>query len=81
MVSKPMANTLNTVQEILYKQFQKSPENPCVAQWLGLHSRICRLIFSLRRFNQVTVAYDASKDEKHEALKEKHEAVQKRLQA
>ncbi|KAL4065193.1 hypothetical protein V8B97DRAFT_1945931 [Scleroderma yunnanense] len=50
---------LQQYQEILYKQFQKSPENP---------------------FNQATVAYDASKDEKVQALKDKQEAVQKRLQ-
>ncbi|KIK19555.1 hypothetical protein PISMIDRAFT_107323, partial [Pisolithus microcarpus 441] len=51
---------LQQYQDILYKQFQKSPENP---------------------FNQVTVAYDASKEERVQALKEKQEAVQKRLRA
>ncbi|OBZ75544.1 hypothetical protein A0H81_04861 [Grifola frondosa] len=45
-------------QEILFKQFQKSPENP---------------------FNQVTVAYDASKDEKVDALSKKHAAITERL--
>lgn len=51
---------LQQYHDILYKQFQKSPENP---------------------FNQVTVAYDASKEERVQALKEKQEAVQKRLRA
>ncbi|KAI6123963.1 hypothetical protein EDD16DRAFT_589696 [Pisolithus croceorrhizus] len=51
---------LQQYQDTLYKQFQKSPENP---------------------FNQVTVTYDASKEERVQALKEKQEAVQKRLRA
>ncbi|KAG6375882.1 hypothetical protein JVT61DRAFT_2748 [Boletus reticuloceps] len=49
---------LQQYHDILYKQFQKSPDNP---------------------FNQVTVAYDASKEERTQALKEKHEAVQKKM--
>ncbi|KAH7911897.1 hypothetical protein BJ138DRAFT_1062193 [Hygrophoropsis aurantiaca] len=51
---------LQQYQDLLYKQFQKSPENP---------------------FNQVTISYDASKDEKVQALKEKQEAVAKRLRS
>ncbi|KAF9808547.1 hypothetical protein IEO21_07839 [Rhodonia placenta] len=47
-------------QELLYKQFQKSPENP---------------------FNQVTVSYDASKEEKVDALQKKNAAVAERLRA
>ncbi|KAF8839872.1 DUF1014-domain-containing protein [Paxillus ammoniavirescens] len=49
---------LQQYQDLLYKQFQKSPDNP---------------------FNQVTVDYDATKDERTQALKEKQETVQKRL--
>jgi len=49
---------LQQYQDLLYKQFQKSPENP---------------------FNQVTVAYDASKDEKVDALRKKKTAVEERL--
>lgn len=49
---------LQQYQEVLFKQFQKSPENP---------------------FNQTTVSYDASKDEKVEALKKKQEAIENRL--
>ncbi|KAI0034980.1 hypothetical protein K488DRAFT_44257, partial [Vararia minispora EC-137] len=49
---------LNQYKELLYKQFQKSPENP---------------------FNQVTVTYDATKEEKIEALQKQREAVQNRL--
>ncbi|KAI0948760.1 hypothetical protein AcV7_009415 [Taiwanofungus camphoratus] len=49
---------LQQYQEILFKQFQKSPENP---------------------FNQVTVAYDAKKDEKVGALKKKNAAIEERL--
>ncbi|KAF7794729.1 hypothetical protein EIP86_005867 [Pleurotus ostreatoroseus] len=45
-------------EELLFKQFQKSPENP---------------------FNQVTVSYDASKDEKVDALRKQHSAVENRL--
>ncbi|KAI5984190.1 DUF1014-domain-containing protein [Pisolithus marmoratus] len=51
---------LQQYHDMLYKQFQKSPENP---------------------FNQVTVAYDATKEERVQALKEKQDAVQKRLRA
>ncbi|KAI0078977.1 DUF1014-domain-containing protein [Panus rudis PR-1116 ss-1] len=49
---------LNQYQDLLYKQFQKSDENP---------------------FNQVTVSYDASKEEKVEALNRKKAAVEHRL--
>ncbi|KAF8553771.1 DUF1014-domain-containing protein [Imleria badia] len=49
---------LQQYHDILYKQFQKSPDNP---------------------FNQVTVAYDASKEDRTQALKDKQDAVQKRL--
>ncbi|KIJ31805.1 hypothetical protein M422DRAFT_266418 [Sphaerobolus stellatus SS14] len=49
---------LQQYKELLYKQFQKSPENP---------------------FNQVTVSYDASKEERVEALHKKKEDVEKRL--
>ncbi|KAF8968269.1 hypothetical protein BDZ97DRAFT_424914 [Flammula alnicola] len=49
---------LQQYKDLLYKQFQKSPENP---------------------YNQVTVAYDASKDEKVEALKGKKAQVEERL--
>jgi len=49
---------LNQYQEMLFKQFQKSPENP---------------------FNQATIAYDASKEEKVEALKKKNAEVEDRL--
>ncbi|KZT74045.1 DUF1014-domain-containing protein [Daedalea quercina L-15889] len=51
---------LQQYHDLLYKQFQKSPENP---------------------FNQVTVAYDASKEEKVEALKKKSAAVENRLRS
>ncbi|KAJ3487079.1 hypothetical protein NLI96_g3779 [Meripilus lineatus] len=49
---------LQQYQELLFKQFQKSPENP---------------------FNQVTVSYDASKDDKVDALKKRQAAVEERL--
>ncbi|KAK7688887.1 hypothetical protein QCA50_007578 [Cerrena zonata] len=49
---------LQQYQDLLYKQFQKSPENP---------------------FNQVTVSYDASKDDKVAALENKKRAVEERL--
>ncbi|VDB84546.1 unnamed protein product [Peniophora sp. CBMAI 1063] len=49
---------LQQYKDLLYKQFQKSPENP---------------------FNQATVAYDASKEEKVEALKRQQDAVANRL--
>jgi len=49
---------LQQYQELLFKQFQKSPDNP---------------------FNQVTISYDASKDEKVDALKKKQNAVESRL--
>ncbi|KAF9484963.1 DUF1014-domain-containing protein [Pholiota conissans] len=49
---------LQQYKDLLYKQFQKSPENP---------------------FNQVTVAYDATKEDKHEALKGKKAEIEDRL--
>ncbi|KAJ3728336.1 hypothetical protein C8R42DRAFT_653482 [Lentinula raphanica] len=49
---------LQQYKDLLYKQFQKSPENP---------------------FNQTTVAYDASKDEKIQALNAKKAQVENRL--
>lgn len=49
---------LNQYHELLYKQFQKSPENP---------------------FNQLTVGYDATKEEKLAALEGKRSATEKRL--
>jgi len=49
---------LQQYKDLLYKQFQKSPENP---------------------FNQTTVSYDASKDEKIEALNRKKANIENRL--
>jgi len=49
---------LQQYRDLLYKQFQKSPENP---------------------FNQITVAYDANKEEKLEALESKKAEVEERL--
>ncbi|KAI0314377.1 hypothetical protein OF83DRAFT_1174795 [Amylostereum chailletii] len=49
---------LNQYKDLLFKQFQKAPDNP---------------------FNQVTVSYDASKDDKVEALKNQQRAVEERL--
>ncbi|ETW85173.1 hypothetical protein HETIRDRAFT_43144, partial [Heterobasidion irregulare TC 32-1] len=49
---------LQQYKDLLYKQFQKSPENP---------------------FNQVTVSYDATKDDKVDALKRRQTEVEERL--
>ncbi|KAG8832242.1 hypothetical protein FRC17_001690 [Serendipita sp. 399] len=49
---------LQQYKDLLFKSFQKSPDNP---------------------FNQTVVAYDASKEEKIEALKKRQEEVQERL--
>ncbi|KAJ7778758.1 DUF1014-domain-containing protein [Mycena maculata] len=49
---------LQQYKDLLFKQFQKSPENP---------------------FNQVVVEYDATKEEKVEALKQKKAQVEERL--
>ncbi|EJC97582.1 DUF1014-domain-containing protein [Fomitiporia mediterranea MF3/22] len=49
---------LNQYRELLYKQFQKSPDNP---------------------FNQTIVAYDASKDERLEALDRRNKEIEERL--
>ncbi|KAJ3731683.1 DUF1014-domain-containing protein [Lentinula guzmanii] len=49
---------LQQYKDLLYKQFQKSPENP---------------------FNQTTVTYDASKEEKIHALNAKKAQVENRL--
>ncbi|KAG5723836.1 Coiled-coil domain-containing protein 124 like protein [Termitomyces sp. T112] len=49
---------LQQYKDLLYKQFQKSPENP---------------------FNQTTVAYDATKEEKVKALGDKRAQVEERL--
>jgi len=49
---------LQQYKELIYKQFQKSPENP---------------------FNQTTVAFDASKEERVEALERRNREVEDRL--
>ncbi|KZV68107.1 DUF1014-domain-containing protein [Peniophora sp. CONT] len=49
---------LQQYKDLLYKQFQKSPENP---------------------FNQATVSYDASKEERVDALKRQQDLVANRL--
>ncbi|KAF9268291.1 DUF1014-domain-containing protein [Marasmius fiardii PR-910] len=49
---------LQQYKDLLFKQFQKSPENP---------------------FNQAQVAYNASKEEKVEVLKQKQSEVEERL--
>jgi len=49
---------LQQYEEILFKRFQKAPENP---------------------FNQTVVSYDATKDEKVDALKKKTAATEQRL--
>ncbi|CAG8725712.1 5858_t:CDS:2, partial [Acaulospora colombiana] len=49
---------LQQYKDLLFKSFQKSPDNP---------------------FNQTTVSYDATKEEKVEALKKRQEEVQERL--
>ncbi|KAF9036838.1 hypothetical protein BJ165DRAFT_1309682, partial [Panaeolus papilionaceus] len=49
---------LQQYKDLLYKQFQKSPENP---------------------FNQATVAFDASKEEKIEVLNARKREVEERL--
>ncbi|RXW18173.1 hypothetical protein EST38_g7670 [Candolleomyces aberdarensis] len=49
---------LQQYHDMLYKQFQKSPDNP---------------------FNQTTVAYDASKEEKLDTLNKKKAEVEERL--
>ncbi|EAU81996.2 hypothetical protein CC1G_09182 [Coprinopsis cinerea okayama7 len=49
---------LQQYKELLYKNFQKSPENP---------------------FNQTTVAYDATKEEKLEALNKRKAEIEERL--
>ncbi|PWN53185.1 DUF1014-domain-containing protein [Violaceomyces palustris] len=49
---------LQQYQDILFKQFQKHPDNP---------------------FNQVSVAYDATKEEKLSALQAQRDAAAKRL--
>ncbi|KAI8968689.1 hypothetical protein BD414DRAFT_503996 [Trametes punicea] len=55
---EPPGLRLQQYHDLLYKQFQKSPENP---------------------FNQVTVAYDASKDERMEALNRRNAEIAERL--
>ncbi|KAH9483641.1 Coiled-coil domain-containing protein 124-like protein [Psilocybe cubensis] len=49
---------LQQYKDLLYKQFQKSPDNP---------------------FNQVTIEYNATKDDKVEALKAKQAQIEQRL--
>jgi len=51
---------LNQYKDLLYKQFQKSPENP---------------------FNQAVVDYNASKEDKVDALRSRREAITERLKA
>jgi len=49
---------LQQYEELLFKKFQKAPENP---------------------FNQTVVTYDATKEEKVDALKQKNVATEQRL--
>ncbi|KZP16344.1 DUF1014-domain-containing protein [Athelia psychrophila] len=49
---------LNQYQDMMFKNFQKSPDNP---------------------FNQTVLAYDATKEEKLDALKAKKAQVEERL--
>ncbi|PPQ82366.1 hypothetical protein CVT25_008327 [Psilocybe cyanescens] len=49
---------LQQYKDLLYKQFQKSPENP---------------------FNQVTIDYNATKEDKVDALKSKQAQIEQRL--
>lgn len=48
---------MNQYEELIYKEFKKSPENP---------------------FNQATVAFDASREEKLDALKKLREETENR---
>ena len=80
----PCADLLASVsdhdrQDLLYKQFQKSPENPCVPIKAMVLTWTARLTIAMHRFNQATVSYDASKEEKVEALKRQQDAVANRL--
>ncbi|KAF9009554.1 hypothetical protein BDQ17DRAFT_1348321 [Cyathus striatus] len=51
---------LQQYKDLLYKKFQKSPENP---------------------FNQATVSFDASKEEKLDVLAKKRAEVEERLRS
>ncbi|KAG6900357.1 hypothetical protein C0993_011988 [Termitomyces sp. T159_Od127] len=68
---------LQQYKDLLYKQFQKSPENPQVVLLVLLFSAVDGLFL---RFNQTTIAYDATKEEKVKALGEKRAQVEQRLQ-
>ena len=82
-----------TPQDLLFKQFQKSPDNPYVLPFLHhtntpdvfslppyiTQSRLSNPQYVINSFNQTTVAYDASKTERLDALKRKQEQVGERL--
>lgn len=64
---------LQQYKEVLFKSFQKSPDNPYVTLICGYR------VLTPTRFNQTTVSYDASKDEKIDALKKRQDEIQERL--
>lgn len=61
--------------DALYKEFQKHPDNPFNQVW-GM-CFYCRLYSHV--FLQLTVAYDATKEDKLDALQSKRSATEKRL--
>ena len=68
---------LQQYKDLLYKKFQKSPENPYVFRRTVIVILLANAMFS--RFNQTTVSYDASKEERVEALERRNREVEERL--
>lgn len=69
----------NQMQDMLHKQFQKAPENPSVSKHLisaplpldAAAETSCMFhVYVDYRFNQVSVAYNATKGDKVAALQE-----------
>jgi len=66
-------------QDLLFKQFQKSPENPYGYAFYSYN--LCRLSLTLilYRFNQVTVEYNATTEDKVDALRQRQDEIRDRL--
>jgi hypothetical protein len=66
-------------QDLLFKQFQKSPENPYALSSVLQSASVLLIDLLSSSFNQVTVEYDATTEEKVDALRRRQEEIRDRL--
>lgn len=68
------------MHDILFKQFQKAPENPYVKFHSPLADHLADSALS-RSFNQVNIAHNATKEERVQALQHVMAEKEKKYQA